>query len=159
MEHNRVRYILDFKTVPRIVKDEGPDFLYRLLEKGESYICDIFNSYYDRVGNRFVFKDHPRHFSEDQFAITYQDLDDELKIIYVSLPDDYTSIVYCTAYVFVYFMENEKIVSFTMFTIEKSVGNTTCIAHMWDGDRTNLGEATGSINGDIQLIKGMVYIE
>lgn len=134
--------------------------MYGLLEKREEYICDIFNSYYDKIGNPILFKEQPKHFSENQFVITNRNLDDTMKIIYVSLSDEHEgSLVYCTAYAFVYCIENKEIVSFFMFTIEKSIDNTTCIAHMWDGERTNLGTATGSINGDIQFIKELVYME
>ena len=154
MQFNNVRYRLDFNIFPRYVKDKGIDFLYELLEKREQYLCDYFNIYYEKIGNPLFFTANPKRFSVDQFLITEKASDNGSKIIYISLPDEHEgSRVYCTAYAFVYHEENGVIDAFKMFTIEKSIFNTTCIAQMWDGQRINIGEATGSAEGDIAFLE------
>ena len=78
--------------------------------------------------------------------------------MYVSLPDAHEgSLVYCIAYAFVfpdYDQANSS--DFLMFTIERSISGTTCIAIMNDGERANLCEATGTIEGDMKVNAGLI---
>jgi len=157
---NNARYTMDFELIPRQVKNDGIEFLLDLLRYREEYMCSIFNGYYSKLFNKLFFRNKPRKFTPDQFSITEHTSEKGFRYVYVSLPHEHEgSLVYCTAYVFVYMMEEDTVTFFTMFTVEKSVRNTTCIAHMWDGERRNIGKATGTAEGDIAYIDSMLDIE
>lgn len=157
MERNSVRYNLDFIVIPTITENNGVEFVNDILESHGSVLCDIFNSYYDEFGNSTFFKECPKHFNEDQFNVTVQDFDNNIKIVYISLPDEHTgSFVYCTAYAFACRTKDSRITSCSMYTVEKSMSNTTCIGKMHEGMHMNYGFATGSADKDIQAIKKLL---
>lgn len=154
MEQNGMRYRLDFMVMPIMVENRGVEFADAIVTSKGKVICDLFNSYYDEVGNATFFKDSPKHFTKKQFVFTEKDFDDKTRIIHISLPEEHEgSMVYCTAYVFVCGMKNGKINTFSMYTIEKSMGDITFIGKMHKGSHINYGLATGSAEGDIQRIR------
>lgn len=156
MEKNNVRYELDFRLMPLLAENEGVDFINLILVSDGSVLCDVFNSFYDEFGNTSFFKDSPKHFTENQFTITEKDFDDEIKIVHISLPDEHEgSDIYCTAYVFVCYMENGEINSCSMYTVEKGIDDVTFICKMNKGAHMNFGFGTGSVDGDIQRIRNL----
>ncbi|MDE5557250.1 MAG: hypothetical protein K2J32_06085 [Ruminococcus sp.] len=154
MEKNNVRYELDFVLMPLLAENEGVEFANGLLESRGSILCNIFNSFYDEFGNASSFKDCPKHFTENQFIFTEKDFDNNLKIIHISLPDEHEgSDIYCTAYIFACYMEDSKINSCSMFTVEKSIDDVAFIGKMTNRQHMNFGLSTGSVDGDIQRIR------
>ena len=157
MKKNNVRYRLDFKLMPSMVENHGLNFINKVLKQRGNAICKIFNSFYDEFGNHLFFIDNPKHFTEDQFVYTEKDFNSNLKIIHISLPEEHEgSDMYCIAYIFVCRMQNGKVQTCSMYTVEKSFSDLAFICSMTKKGHMNFGPSTGSVDGDIQRIKDLV---
>ncbi len=154
MEKNNVRYKLDFRVIPSMFESKGTEFINMLRESRGSILCNVFNLFYDDFGNSTFFKDNPKHFTENQFVFTEKDFGNNLKIIHISLPEEHEgSDIYCTAYIFSCRMQNNKVQSCSMYTVEKSMGDMAFIGTMTNTGHLNFGFSTGSVDGDIQRIR------
>lgn len=150
---DNLRYGLDFTFMPGLLQRQGPGLLMELLTEREEFICRIFNLFYNYMAVQDGTGRPKRHFTPDEFEVITRDLSGGRGIIYVTLPEDPDgAMVYCTAYAFLCVKDGRKITDPVMYTIERSVMNTTCIGRMKGGTHYNLGPATGTVEGDIEFI-------
>lgn len=150
---NRVRQNLDFSVVPEIVYNDGLTFIKNCMEWKETFICDLFNHYYEKM-NSIVYCDDPKMFQVNDFAVYHREISSNNHIIVVTLPDDFMgSSDFCRAYVIAYRQQTEKPDNIQFFAIADSSYGWLRIYRITErGEQIFLNRAAGKLSEDIEGI-------
>lgn len=150
---DRVRQNLDFSVIPKMVYNDGPVFIKNCMEWKETFICDLFNHYYEKM-NPIYNCDEPKIFQVNDFAVCHREVSSNNHIIVVTLPDDFmVSSDFCRTYVITYRQQAGKTDNVQFFAIADSSYGWLRIYRITErGEQIFLNHAAGKLSDDIEGI-------
>ena len=143
-----LRYTLDFLQLPDLIRKLWPLFHARCQAEGASHIAEIFNLFCRLNGSS-------THYIQDQFSLSWYELDDRHHLLYIDLPDEHAEGMCSLACIAVYNPQDEKETPI-VYHIEMSPLNTYCIGQMSADGHRNFGLASHLREENIARIREII---
>lgn len=143
-----LRYTLDFFLLPDLIRERWPLFHARCQTEGAAHIAGIFNLFC-RINGSSV------HYDHDQFSLSWYELDDRHRLLYIDLPDEHTDGMCCTACIAVYDPSDEDTVP-EVYHIEMGALGTHFIGQMGPNGHRNHGPASPIRGENIDRISHII---